>query len=113
MGTISIVIMLAGGIIILGGLIIVGMREDTGRDPLESRLAEYAARDDMPQTLEEVELSLSTQDRIIIPMYRALARMAESFTPENQIDNIRRQIELAGKSQTMEPLAFFGQRIAL
>lgn len=101
------------GVVILGGLVLVGMREDTGDDPLERRLAEYGARDDLPQSLEEVEMSLSVQDRVIIPMYRALARMAAQFTPENQIDNIRRQIELAGKSQSMEPTAFFGQRIAL
>jgi tight adherence protein C len=35
------------------------------------------------------------------------------FTPENQIDDIRRQLELAGKAQSMEPATFFGQRIAL
>jgi tight adherence protein C len=46
-------------------------------------------------------------------MYRALARSITRFTPENQIETIRHQIELAGKSATMEPVVFFGQRIAL
>lgn len=105
--------LIVAGVVLLGGLILVGMREDTGEDPLERRLAEYGARDDLPSSLEEVELSLSVQERIFIPMYRALANLAVSFTPENQIENIRRQIELAGKSQTMEPATFFGQRIAL
>ncbi len=84
----------------------------TKADPLERRLAQYGDRD-MPASLEEVELSLSTRERVIIPMYRGLARFTVQFTPENQIENIRHQIELAGKSQTMEPVMFFGQRIAL
>lgn len=108
-----VIALIVSGIAILGGLIYVGMREDTGDDPLERRLAEYGARDETPESLEDIELSLSVRDRVIVPMYRALANMAIQFTPENQIENIRRQIELAGKSQTMEPTAFFGQRIAL
>jgi tight adherence protein C len=42
-----------------------------------------------------------------------LARFAAKFTPENQMESARRQIELAGKTQNMEPAVFFGQRIAL
>ncbi len=100
------------GVVLLVGLVLVGLREDSGEDPLQKRLAEYGDRD-LPASLEEIELSLSMQERVIIPMYRALARFAVRFTPENQIESIRRQIELAGKSQTMEPVVFFGQRIAL
>jgi tight adherence protein C len=100
------------GIISLAYLVIVGMREDTGDDPLEKRLANYGDRE-LPASLEDLELSLSMQERIIIPMYRALANFAVRFTPENQIEDIRRQLELAGKAQSMEPATFFGQRIAL
>jgi hypothetical protein len=63
-------------------------------------------------SLEEVELSLGTRERVIIPMYRGLAVLPCNY-PENQIESIRHQIELAGKAQTMEPVSFFGQRIAL
>jgi len=99
-------------VVLLVGLVLVGVREDTGEDPLQRRLAEYGDRD-TPASLEEIELSLSTRERVIVPMYKALARFAVTFTPENQIDSIRRQIELAGKSATMEPVTFFGQRVAL
>jgi tight adherence protein C len=112
MGMVGIIALVAFGAILLGGLVLVGMRDEGDEDPLIRRLAEYGDRE-LPESLEEVELSLSTQERVIIPMYRALARFAVRFTPENQIESIRRQIELAGKSQTMEPVAFFGQRIAL
>ncbi len=100
------------GVVLLGGLIFVGMGDEEKADPLERRLAQYGDRD-MPASLEEVELSMSTRERVIIPMYRGLARFTLQFTPENQIESIRHQIELAGKSQTMEPVMFFGQRIAL
>ena len=112
MGTAAIFALIIVGIVLLGGLVLFGMREDKGEDPLQKRLAEYGDRD-LPASLEEIELSLSMQERVIIPMYRALAAFAVRFTPENQIESIRRQIELAGKSQTMEPVVFFGQRIAL
>jgi tight adherence protein C len=112
MGLVGILALIIIGIVLLAGLIIVGMREDTGEDPLQKRLAEYADRE-LPASLEELELSLSVQERVIVPMYKALARFAVKFTPENQIDEVRRQIELAGKTQSMEPVTFFGQRIAL
>jgi tight adherence protein C len=112
MGTAAIIGLIAVGVVLLGGLILVGTREESSGDALEKRLAEYGDRD-LPASLEEIELSMSTRERVIIPMYRALARFAVRFTPENQIESIRRQIELAGKSQTMEPVVFFGQRIAL
>jgi tight adherence protein C len=100
------------GVILLGGLLLVGMGDEDKSDPLEKRLAQYGDRD-LPASLEEVELSMSTRERVIVPMYRGLARFALQFTPENQIESIRHQIELAGKSQSMEPVMFFGQRIAL
>lgn len=110
--TIGILVLIVVGIALLAGLILVGMSDESGDDPLQKRLQEYGDRE-MPTSLEELELSLSTRERVIIPMYRGLANFAVRFTPENQIESIRRQIELAGKSQTMEPVAFFGQRIAL
>jgi tight adherence protein C len=100
------------GVVLLGGLVFVGMGDEDRADPLEKRLAQYGDRD-LPASLEEVELSMSTRERVIIPMYRGLARFTLQFTPENQIESIRHQIELAGKSQSMEPVMFFGQRIAL
>ena len=109
---ITILALIVAGVVLLGGLVVVGYSDKSDENPLEKRLAEYGDRD-VPASLEQIEMSLSTRERVIIPMYRALARFAIKFTPENQIESIRRQIELAGKSQTMEPVVFFGQRIAL
>lgn len=109
---ITILILLGAAVLLLGGLVVVGYTDRTDTDPLEKRLAQYGDRE-VPSSLEEIELSLSTRERVIIPMYRALARFAAKFTPENQMESVRRQIELAGKTQSMEPAVFFGQRIAL
>jgi tight adherence protein C len=112
MSLIGILAFLIVGIVILVGLVFVGTRGDAGVDPLEKRLSEYGDRE-LPASLEELEMSLSMQERVIIPMYKALARFVIKFTPENQIEDIRHQLDLAGKSQTMEPTTFFGQRVAL
>jgi tight adherence protein C len=108
----AVIALIVAGVVLLGGLIIVGMQGDMGDDPLEKRLAEFADRE-LPASLEEVELSIGTRERVIVPMYKALARFATQFTPENQIEDIRHQIELAGKSQSMDPVQFFGQRVAM
>lgn len=112
MPLIGIIGLVVVALILLVGLIRVGLREDAGVDPLQRRLAEYGDRE-LPASLEEIELSLSMQERIFVPMYKALARFGARFTPENQIESIRHQLELAGKSQSMDPATFFGQRVAL
>jgi tight adherence protein C len=108
----AIVILLIVGVILLGGLIVVGRRGQTDEDPLQRRLAEYGDRE-VPATLEELEMSLTFQERIVIPLYQALARFTIQFTPEQQIEDIRKKLERAGIAGQVEPTTFFGQRIAL
>lgn len=91
-------------------LVYMGMRDDRGRDPLQERLAQYDDKE-LPASLEEIELSLSFRDRIIVPTMRKVAEITTKFTPQKQIEDTRHKLELAG--MTMEPGAFFGMRIAL
>ncbi len=109
---IGTLIIILAGVGLLGGLIYVGVRENSDQDPLQSRLAEYADRE-LPTSLEELEMSLSFRDRVLVPMFKALANLATRFTPEQQIESTRKQLELAGKSQTTDPRTFFGTRIML
>jgi tight adherence protein C len=88
----------------------MGLRDDKSRDPLQERLAQYGERD-IPQSLEEIELSLSFRDRILIPMLRQIAAVTVRFTPEKQLEETRRLIELAGKAGSLEPTTFFALRI--
>lgn len=108
----AIIIILLLGILLLGGLVIVGRRAENDEDPLQRRLAEYGDRE-LPASLEELEMSLGFQERVVIPLYQSLASFTIQFTPENQIEDIRQKLEQAGMAGEVEPTTFFGQRIAL
>ncbi len=98
------------GLSLVGGLLYVGLRDDRSRDPLQERLAQFGERE-VPQSLEDIELSLSFRDRILVPTLRRLADITVRFTPEKQVEEMRRLIELAGMSGNMEPTTFLALRI--
>ncbi len=108
MSPVVLLVMLIVGGVILVGLVYIGMRDDRGRDPLQERLAQYEDKE-MPQSLEEIELSLSFKDRIILPLGRKIAETTTRFTPQKQIEDTRHKLELAG--MTTEPGSFFAMRI--
>jgi tight adherence protein C len=110
--TIGIIIIALGGLGILGGIIYVGLKDNPNQDPLQARLAEYDDRE-LPESLEELEMSLSLRDRVIVPIFKQLANLASQFTPEAQLEDTRHQLELAGKAHTTDPRTFFGTRIMM
>jgi tight adherence protein C len=103
-------VLVIAGLAIIGVLVYIGLREDKGRDPLQERLAQYGERD-IPDSLEDIELSLSFKDRILMPLLRRLADLTTRFTPQKQLEQTRRMLELAGSTQ--DPTMFFAMRIAL
>ncbi len=109
----GIIIIVIGAVGFIAGLIYVGMRENTGEDPLQKRLQEFGERDEMPKSLAELEGSLSFRDRVVLPLIKIFANAATRFTPEQQIEATRLQLELAGKAQTTDARMFFGQRLLL
>ena len=109
MDPILVLILVIVGVVVVGGLVYVGMKEDRGRDPLQERLAQYEDKE-MPQSLEEIELSLSFKDRVVLPLIRNIARLTTKFTPQKQLVDARHKIDLAGL--TMEPGTFFAMRIS-
>jgi tight adherence protein C len=104
-----LIILVVGGLVV-GGLVYVGMKEDGGRDPLQERLAQYEDKE-LPQSLEEIELSLSFRDRVVLPFIRKTAEITTKFTPQKQLEDARNNLELAG--MTMDPATFFAMRIAV
>lgn len=110
MDPIILLIILGVGGVIVGALVYAGMREDGSRDPLQERLAQYEDRE-MPQSLEEIELSLSFRDRVLLPVMRKLAKTMTKFTPQKQLEDARHKIDLAGLN--MEPSVFFAMRVAV
>ncbi len=97
-------------LIIIAGLVYIGLRDDRSRDPLQERLAQFGERE-LPESLEEIELSLPFKDRVLIPILRKIADVTTRFTPEKQLEQTRHQIELAGMAGSLEPTTFFAMRI--
>ncbi len=102
-------VVILAGLFIIGGLIIYGARREDD-DPLQRRLAEYADRE-MPQSLEEIELSLSFQDRVLKPIFEQLAEIITRLTPERQLETTRRQLELAGHPNNLTASGVLGLSI--
>jgi tight adherence protein C len=102
------VIIAVVALILIGAvaLIIIGMRESSGGDPLQERLAEFAARGETA-TLEEIELSQPLSERVILPLARKFGEIALRFTPQNALQSTQRKIELAGSPRGLEPSLFW------
>ena len=104
MAAVFIIVVMA----ILGALVYVGLREDRGLDPLQERLVQYGDRE-LPESLEEIELSISFKDRVLVPIVHGIAEVVQKVTPQRQLEQSRRKLELAG--MTTDPSTFFLQRI--
>jgi tight adherence protein C len=108
--SVLVLIFVVVGTVVFGGLVYVGVRDDKGRDPLQERLAQYDDKE-LPASLEEIELSLSFRDRVLLPMMKQIAKVSTRFTPQKQLEEARHQLELAGMN--MDPATFFAMRIAV
>jgi tight adherence protein C len=100
-----------GFVILVGAiiLVIVGIRSPQGSDPLEERLAEYAARGETV-SLEEIELSQPFSQRIVIPIAKRMGEFVMRFTPQNAITSMSKKVELAGNPGNVDPAIFFALR---
>jgi len=103
---IIIVVMILFGSVIL---VIVGIRSPEGVDPLEDRLAEYAARGETV-SLEEIELSQPFSQRIIVPIAKRMGEFVMRFTPQNAITSMSKKMEMAGNPGNMDPALMFALR---
>lgn len=110
MDIIGIVILVVLGILFLVGLVYYGMRDDDDNDPLQERLADYGDRE-LPSSLEELEMQLPFTERVVKPMFQTLARMVIRITPEQQIEESRRLLQLAGNPGNMDASTFLGMRV--
>ena len=100
--------------IIIGAitLIVIGLRDRRESDPLQQRLAEFAARG-QTATLEEIELSQPLSERVIIPLARRFGEIVSRFTPQNALQSTARKLELAGNPRGLDPAVFWAMRIVI
>lgn len=104
---ILLVLMIVGGAV---ALIIIGMRDSRGSDPLQDRLAEFAERGE-DASLEEIELSQPLSDRVIIPLARKFGELATRFTPQNALQSATKKLELAGNPKGLDAATFWALKI--
>lgn len=109
MSVVLIVVIVLAVLVGAGVLVMVGLRSPQSEDPLQSRLAEFAARGEQA-TLEEMELSLPFSERIIYPIARKLGDLAIRFTPQNAIQQVAKNLERAGNPGNLDPALFFAFR---
>jgi len=109
------IIMIMVGLLVVAGaiaLIVIGMRARYESDPLQQRLAEFAARGETA-SLEQIELSQPITERVIFPVARWLGEFVTRFTPQNALQTTARKLELAGNPRGLEPPIFWALRIFL
>jgi len=95
---------------ILVAMVYIGFRQQgSGNDALEDRLAAFGEQERDIESLEDVELSMSFRDRVFLPLVERLAAITARFTPQKQLEQSQRLIELAGL--TTDPTQFFLMRI--
>ncbi len=105
------ILIIIGLVVVIGAaiLIVVGLRSTNNVDPLEERLAEFAQRGETA-SLEEIELSQSFTDRVIIPLAKRVGEFALRFTPQNAIQDTTQKLEQAGNPSGLEPTVFWALR---
>jgi outer membrane biosynthesis protein TonB len=77
-------------------LVVLLRRRRSSDDPLEERLAEYGERE-LPASLEEIELSIPWYERIWLSISRPKTEIG-GFTPEHQMEQARREQDVATSS---------------
>ena len=104
-------IIIIGSVVLISAiiLVVVGIKSPQGIDPLEDRLAEFAARGETA-TLEEIELSQPFSQRIVMPIAKRMGEFVMRFTPQNAITSMSKKLELAGNPGNMDPAVFFALR---
>jgi tight adherence protein C len=91
-------------------LVYYGVRQPTSALTIEERLAHFSERQ---YTLEELELAQPFAQRVITPMVLRLARSLSRFTPNSNIEKLRRQLVEAGSPSKLGPAEFMGLKLVL
>lgn len=93
-------------------LVVLGLRESWGEDPLQARLAEYVERGELT-SLEEIELSQPFMERVVYPAAQRFGQIAQRFTPQNAITDTLLQLERANAPKWLVPTLFLSSRFVM
>src|SRR4030065_11141 len=110
LGTILIIIAIA--LIVAVVLVIVGVRAPEAKDPIQERLAEFSVREE-PMSVEEIALSQRFYERILLPFFNRVGKIASRFTPQATLATTRHRLEMAGNPMQMDPAFLLAMRFIL
>lgn len=97
--SLQLIIILAavfGIALLLYGIFVFRRIED---DALSDRINEYAAREEIA-SIEDIELSLSFSDRVIVPFLRRISETVAQYAPQALLEQTQRQLEISGKKMS-------------
>ena len=95
-------------VVIAGVLIYVAQKvPKDDEDPLQARLAEFSQGTGASVSLDDIELSQPFAERVIYPLLRRLGEFTTRATPQNQLQDITRKLELSGKAGFIDAPMFF------
>lgn len=99
MPTTFIIIILA---VILGLLLIIysfSLLRRADEDVLMQRINEYASREEIA-SIEDIELSLSFSERVIVPTIRRISSLIGRMAPNEMLERTTKQLETAGRKMS-------------
>ncbi|GAB4499803.1 MAG: type II secretion system F family protein [Anaerolineales bacterium] len=107
----TVIFIIIGVVVVIGAiaLVVVGLRARSNDDPISARLADFAERGE-PVSLEQIEMSQSFVERVILPMARRLGEIVIRYTPQNAIQDTAIKLEMAGNPGGMDPTVFYSLR---
>ena len=68
-------------------LVVAGIASPRAADEVEARLIQYGER---PMNLEELELARPFNERVLLPLLKAVAQFMSRFTPQRSLEATRR-----------------------
>ena len=89
------------------GLIFIGVALHRSPDDVQMRLGHYGRR---TRSLEDVELDQPVSERFVKPALRNIANFILRFTPQLNLEVVRRKLDMAGNPYGWTPIEFLGMR---
>jgi tight adherence protein C len=99
------------GLLLVGVVLFMVLRGARASQSLEDRLNKLASLGE-PVSLEDLELSQPFTERVIMPMLQNLGEMLQKLTPQQNVEQARQKLEVAGLAHRIKPAQFYAARIA-
>jgi tight adherence protein C len=88
-------------------LIFVGLSIPSQPSREQARLQAYGTR---PRTLAEIEMAMPFSERVALPLIRGIAAVLSRMTPQRNLENVKRRLDLAGNPNNWNAADFLGVR---